>query len=488
MRWFKIFLFCPILIFARDTLSAQNPQESDFEEIAKEDTAVSWQNDNPTFARHDSLLSLEMRAYQIVDADTQLSNTWNYAPDSVPFFDDSIYQARLLEMSKHTPFNFHYNKAVQTEINSYANIYRKHVSKMLGKSQYYFPLFEEILDQYDLPLELKYLAIVESALKPHARSRSAATGLWQFMYNTGKIYDLKVTSYIDERSDPIQSTIAACEYFTFLYKMFNDWDLVLAAYNGGPGYVSRAMRRTGATDYWSVRPFLRTETQRYVPKFIAINYIMTYAYAHNIFPTPYQYTQAETDTISITQSMTFETISEILDIPLVVLQELNPMYKKALIPVGKNKSALLKLPREKMGDFITNEEQIYAISIEQQKPYVEEDAPIIHRVVSGDYLGKIAKQYNTSVSRLMSWNNLKNSRLRVGQKLVVYINPDNASTSKTNITSTSKVTIEYTVRSGDTLWGIAKKYSGVSVSQLEKLNNISASDLKPGIKIQIPKS
>ena len=487
MRWFKIFLFCPALVFAEDTLSVQNPPATQTGEIIKHDTTVIWQKDNPTFVRHDSLLNLEMRAYQIVELDTQVLNTWNYAPDSIPFFEDSVYQARLLEMSKHTPFNLHYNKAVQTEINRYAKTYRKHVSQMLGKSQYYFPLFEEILDQYDLPLEFKYLAIVESALKPHARSRSGATGLWQFMYNTGKIYDLKVTSYIDERSDPIQSTIAACEYFTFLFKMFNDWELVLAAYNGGPGYVSRAMRRTGATDYWSVRPFLRTETQRYVPKFIAINYIMRYASAHNIYPTPYQYTQAETDTISITQSMTLETISEILDIPLEVLKELNPMYKKALIPVGKNKSALLKLPRAKMGDFITNEEQIYTISIEQQKPYIEEDEPIIHRVISGDYLGKIAKQYNTSVSRLMKWNNLKNSRLRVGQKLVVYINPDTAPTQKTNTTSTSKGTIEYTVKSGDTLWGIAKKYSGVSVSQLKKLNNISASDLKPGIKIQIPK-
>ena len=157
--------------------------------------------------------------------------------------------------------------------------------------------------------KFKYLAVVESALKPRPLS-ICCNGLWQFMYNTGKIYDLKVTSYIDERSDPIKSTIAACEYFTFLYKMFNDWELVLAAYNGGPGYVSRAMRRTGTTDYWSVRPFLRTETQRYVPKFIAVNYIMTYASAHNIYY-PYLYTQAETDTISITQSMTFETISNI---------------------------------------------------------------------------------------------------------------------------------------------------------------------------------
>ena len=163
MRLFKIFLFCPILVFAKDTLSVQNPPVTEFDEVIKDDTVVRWQNDNPTFARHDSLLALEMRAYQIVEADTQLLNTWNYAPDSVPFFEDSIYQARLLEMSKYTPFNLHYNKAVQTEINRYANTYRKHVSQMLGKSQYYFPLFEEILDQYDLPLELKYLAIVESA-------------------------------------------------------------------------------------------------------------------------------------------------------------------------------------------------------------------------------------------------------------------------------------------------------------------------------------
>ena len=488
MRWFNIFLLFPVLAVANDTLSVQNPIAVEMGDTNQADTAISWQNDNPIFARHDSLLALETRAYQLVEADTQVLNTWNYARDSVPFFEDRIYQKRLLEMSKYTPFNLHYNKAVQTEINRYANTYRKHVSQMLGKAQYYFPLFEEVLDEYDLPLEFKYLAVVESALKPHARSRSAATGLWQFMYNTGKIYDLKVTSYIDERSDPIQSTIAACEYFTFLYKMFNDWELVLAAYNGGPGYVSRAMRRTGATDYWSVRPFLRTETQRYVPKFIAVNYIMTYASAHNIYPTPYEFTQADTDTISITQSMTFETISEIVGVPTDVLEELNPIYRKGLIPVGKNKSALLTLPTEKIGEFITNEEQIYAISIEKQKPYIEEDEPTIHRVKNGEYLGKIAKQYNTSVSRLMSWNNLNKSSLRVGQKLVVYINPDAAPNPKTSTTSSSEGTIEYIVKAGDTLWGIAKKYSGVSVSQIEKLNNISASDLKPGIKIQIPKA
>lgn len=456
------------------------------ENLTLADTAILLKKDDPTFVRHDSLMALEMRGYQQVEADTLLLNTWNYLPDSIPVFEDSVIESRLKEMNKHTPFNLHYNKSVQTEINRYANTYRKHVSQMLGKAQYYFPLFEEILDQYDLPLEFKYLAIVESALKPHARSRSAATGLWQFMYNTGKIYDLKVTSYVDERSDPIQSTIAACEYFTFLYKMFNDWELVLASYNGGPGYVSRAMRRTGAKDYWSVRPFLRSETQRYVPKFIAVNYIMKYAAAHNIFPTPYPYLQAETDTISIRQSMQFETLSEALSIDLEVLKELNPMYKKGLIPVGKNQTQLLKLPRRKMGLFISNEEQIYALSKEKQKPYVEEDEPLIHRVKKGEYLGKIAKQYNTTVSRLKSWNNLKTTNLRIGQKLVVYLNPDYAQSSTPHPLAT-KETFVYTVRSGDTLWGIAKKYAGVTVSQIQKLNKISATDLKPGVKLQIPK-
>lgn len=474
-----------ILLIPLYTL-ALTTDSSVVENLTLADTAILLKKDDPTFVRHDSLMALEMRGYQQVEADTLLLNTWNYLPDSIPVFEDSVIESRLKEMNKHTPFNLHYNKSVQTEINRYANTYRKHVSQMLGKAQYYFPLFEEILDQYDLPLEFKYLAIVESALKPHARSRSAATGLWQFMYNTGKIYDLKVTSYVDERFDPIQSTIAACEYFTFLYKMFNDWELVLASYNGGPGYVSRAMRRTGAKDYWSVRPFLRSETQRYVPKFIAVNYIMKYAAAHNIFPTPYPYLQAETDTISIRQSMQFETLSEALSIDLEVLKELNPMYKKGLIPVGKNQTQLLKLPRRKMGLFISNEEQIYALSKEKQKPYVEEDEPLIHRVKKGEYLGKIAKQYNTTVSRLKSWNNLKTTNLRIGQKLVVYLNPDYAQSSTPHPLAT-KETFVYTVRSGDTLWGIAKKYAGVTVSQIQKLNKISATDLKPGVKLQIPK-
>ena len=236
-----------------------------------------------------------------------------------------MIESRLQEVNKHTPFNLHYNKSVQAEINRYANTYRKHVSQMLGKAQFYFSLFEEILDRYDLPLEFKYLAIVESA-KAHARSRSAATGLWQFMYNTGKIYDLKVTSYVDERSDPIQSTIA-CEYFTFLYKMFNDWELVLAFTTEaldmfqGP-CEEQALKTIGQFGFLRVK--LSVMFKVYCCK---LHYEA--CRCTNIFPTPYPYLQAETDTINIRQSMQFETLSESLNIDIEVLKELNPMYKKA---------------------------------------------------------------------------------------------------------------------------------------------------------------
>ena len=197
--------------------------------LPSDSLSFKLQKDDPKLAQMDSLWSLEQLSAQQIETDTSTLNRWNYTTDSIPFFSDSLIQLRLSILNEQTPFELVYNEAVKTQINIYANTYRNHVSRMLGKANYYFPLFESKLDEFNLPLEFKYLAIVESALDPQARSRSAATGLWQFMYATGKIYDLKVTSYIDERSDPLKSTIAACEYFTFLYKMFNDWELVLAA-------------------------------------------------------------------------------------------------------------------------------------------------------------------------------------------------------------------------------------------------------------------
>ena len=299
------------------------------------------------------------------------------------------------------------------------------------------------------------------------------------MYNTGKIYDLNVNSYIDERSDPIKSTIAACEYFVFLYKMFNDWELVLAAYNGGPGYLSRAMRRTGKKDYWSIRPFLRQETQNYIPKFVAINYIMQYAPEHNISPTPFTLNLATTDTVSIIQSIKFEVLSNILDIPIKTLNQLNPIYKKELVPVAMGEKKIIRMPREKISLFLNNIDTIYKISMLDQKPFIEQDESVIHIVKSGEYLGKIADKYNTTINKLMIWNNLSKTNLKIGQKLVVY---------KLDIPKkSSKKSSNYIVKPGDTLWGIAQQFQGISVVDIKKLNNIISNTLKPGTIIKIPK-
>ena len=472
-----------ILLFAASLLNSSSLIGS-----VSDTLKFSIKPDDPKFSKMDSLWSLEQLSAQHIETDTNKLNMLGYTSDSIPVFSDSLIQLRLSILNNKTPFGLVYNQEVKKQINIFANIHRNHISRMLGKANYYFPLFESQLDKFDLPLEFKYLAIVESALKPHARSRSAATGLWQFMYTTGKIYNLNVTSYLDERSDPLKSTIAACEYFTFLYKMFNDWELVLAAYNGGPGYVSRAMRKSGAKDYWSVRPYLREETQNYVPKFIAVNYIMNYASEHNIYPKPYKLTMAETDTLSINQSMTFEVLSKTLGIDIELIKELNPMYKRNLIPVSINSTAVIRLPYNAVATFINNSDSIYAYSESLQEKYVAVDAPIVHRVNKGEYLGKIANKYHTTIGRIKNWNNLSSDNLSIGQKLVIYVNPDSAPNSQSTNKRNSKGETVYTVKSGDTLWDIARKYLGVSVAQIEQLNNITYRDLKPGLKLKIPKT
>jgi membrane-bound lytic murein transglycosylase D len=474
--FFLLFCFLSFGVFA-------NSNDSTFVDSEKLEMKL-----NAELWKKDSLWAIEQFSFQDIEADTFLLNEFNYNKNDIPTFSDGVLQSRLQLLNENTPFQLIYNRHVKNQIDIYSKRYRRHVATMLGKANYYFPLFEEVLDQYDLPLELKYLAVVESALKPHARSRSAATGLWQFMYTTGKIYDLNVTSYTDDRSDPLKSTIAACEYFTFLYKMFNDWELVLAAYNGGPGYVSRAMAKYDVDNYWSLRPFLRRETQNYVPKFIAVNYIMNYSSEHNIYPIEYPYTQAFTDTVTVSQSISFDFLQEILDVDIKVLRELNPIYKRDLISVPKNTKAMLTLPTEKLSLFIANQDTIYALSSSFQKEYVSVDEPLVHRVKQGEFLGKIASKYNSSVSQLMKWNNLKSTKLKIGQKLVVYVDPSSIPKNTKSTASVSiKETTTYTIKKGDTLWKISQQFEGVNSSDLEKLNNISAKDLKPGLIIKLPK-
>ncbi|WP_373941940.1 transglycosylase SLT domain-containing protein [Polaribacter sejongensis] len=298
----------------------------------------------------------------------------------------------------------------------------------MAKAKYYFPMFEQYLDQYDIPLEMKYLAIVESALRPKIKSGAGATGLWQFMYGTGVEFDLKVSSYVDERQDPVKATIAACKYLSQLFTVFGDWDLALAAYNSGPGNVRKAIKRSGGyTNYWNIRPYLPRETASYVPAFYATMYIFEYANEHNIYSELPQFFNFQTDTIHVKRTISFDQISEKIAIDEEVLSELNPSYKLDIIPFVEDKKYALILPSNKIIEFLDKEKEIYALAdtddAQREKPlpkYFEMDQRIRYRVVNGDFLGKIANKFGVRVSDLKRWNSLKTSRLKIGQRLSVY--------------------------------------------------------------------
>jgi membrane-bound lytic murein transglycosylase D len=474
----------------------------------KGDSIVSF-NDDPIAAMLDSLARLKYFEKGVVKPVTAKTSKFQFAPDSVPRYDDMVYESRLAKLDAQSPFDLVYNDAVKGYIELYAVRKRELVSRMMALSQYYFPMFEEVLDKYNLPLELKYLAICESALNPTAKSRAGAMGLWQFMYPTGKMYGLQVSSYVDERCDPYKATIAACEYMQFLYKMFGDWEMVLAAYNGGPGTVNRAIRRSGGKKtYWEIRPFLPRETQGYVPAFIAVNYVMNYAPEHNLYASVPKKTFFQVDTVQVRQQLSFQQLSAVLDIPVEDLQYMNPCYKKQVIPVNPNgKPYTLVLPSNKIGNFITNEVAIYNyLKEENPQPVVVEQASKTHVVRKGEHLSTIAKKYNCTISDLQSWNNLKSLKVYPGQKLSVFVSkttqtttgtvaannntqtapkqnaPANTKTVADNSTAKAKY---YTVRKGDTLWEIAKR-NGITVEELKKMNGMGKTPkLMPGAKLKV---
>ncbi|MGM0408972.1 MAG: lytic transglycosylase domain-containing protein, partial [Bacteroidota bacterium] len=253
--------------------------------------------------------------------------------DSIPIFPDLVYEYKIAELNNLTPIELEYNERVRRYIDVYTIERREHLSKIIGLAELYFPLFEEMLDKYNLPLELKYLAIVESALDPRAVSSSAAVGLWQFKINTSTMFDLEINSYIDERCDPYKSTEAACAYLQYLYRIYNDWQLALAAYNGGPGVVRNAIIRSGGkTNFWEIQPYLPDQTNGYVPAFIAVNYVMNHYTDHNIEPVRSQFIHLDIDTVKINEEISFKRISEFIDLPVETLQYLNPAYKLDYIP------------------------------------------------------------------------------------------------------------------------------------------------------------
>ncbi len=439
--------------------------------------------------------------------DTSEVRVLNY-PRNLP---DSVYIERLQDIEQVVDLN--YNKVVGNYIKMYTERRREQVEIMLGLSAYYFPIFEETLDKYNMPLEIKYLAIIESALNPTARSRVGANGLWQFMYYTAKNMKLEITSFVDERRDPIKATDAAARYLMKLYELYGNWHLAIAAYNCGPGNVNKAIRRSGGkTNYWEIYYRLPRETRGYVPAFIAAAYTFEYHKEHNLVPR-YPEISLAVDTIMVTDYLHFNQVAENLDIEKEQLRALNPMYRRDVIPAKENKPYPLVLPQENIMAFIDADTSIFAHERDKYFPNntlinpttststyftpvdVKGKAKILYTVKSGDNVGFISSWFKVRASDLRYWNNIHRDIIRIGQKLAIYVPEKDkekyeklntmtfaqkqASIGKTT-TAAKKAEVKpldsgyvyYTVRRGDTLWEIAQKYAGISADEIMKLNQL----------------
>ncbi|KAA5827432.1 LysM peptidoglycan-binding domain-containing protein [Algibacter amylolyticus] len=470
-------------------------------EATVDSTSIANLKDNEEVLKLDQAWFDELYSNRLFDTIYKTVTELDYKPVDYPELHSDTLKARLKELDARTPFNVEYNPSLESVIKSYLKHRRNSIQNLLTLSAFYFPMFEGELDKHNIPLEIKYLAIVESALKPRARSRVGATGLWQFMYGTGKEYGLDVSSYVDERSDPIKSTEAAAKYLSRLYKIFGDWDLALAAYNSGPGNVGKAIRRSGGyRNYWNIRHNLPRETAGYLPAFLANMYIFEYAKEHGFKNYKPELAYFETDTVLVKQQITLDQVSEATGTPIEELQFLNPSYKLDIIPFIKDENYVLRLPRDVVGTFVNNEDRIYAFAKaeldkrEKQMPqFIEAQNKTTYRVKSGDYLGKISRLYGVRVSDIKKWNGLRSNNLKIGQRLTIF-----PRTPHGNATSSAKATVKtipikgdvinYTVKDGDSLWSISQKFSGVSVQNIKDWNGISGSKLKPGMILKIAKS
>lgn len=445
--------------------------------------------------------------------------------DENVFFPDSVYADRLERLPR--VIQLPYNRIVRDCIDLYAARKRNLVRYMLGMADYYFPLIEGVLDKHNLPLELKYLAVVESALNPVALSRVGACGLWQFMLPTGKSYGLEINSLLDERRDPVKATEAACKYFKDMYAIYGDWNLVLASYNCGPGNVNKAIRRSGGKkDFWEIYPYLPKETRSYVPLFIAANYVMNYYCDHNICPLQSSLPLA-TDTVMINKMLHFQQVSDVLGIEVEELRALNPQYKRDIVP-GMTKPSVLRLPAAQTYAFVDKEDTVYTHKIEELlsncialnetgKTQKLANEKVTHVVASGENIYTIANRYGVTAKDIRKWNGLSSNRLAKGRKLRLQVNnggvmlaaakpkqeqeaektekvvtTEKAAPKATPVVAKSNLIAKaaggaiYKVQSGDSLYSIAKKYPGISTDDLRKANGLTNTDIRPGQVLKIP--
>jgi membrane-bound lytic murein transglycosylase D len=456
----------------------------------------------------------------------------------IPDFSDSVYLKRLAEIP--SVVDLTYNRIVKNYINVYSRKRREQVRVMLGLSDYYFPIFEEIFDLYGIPYEIKYLSVIESALNPRAVSRVGAVGTWQFMYRTGLHYGLTINSLVDQRRDPIASTHAAARFLADLFDIYNDWTLALAAYNCGPGNVNKAIRRSGGRrNFWDIYYYLPRETRGYVPAFIAATYTMNYYEDHLITRAPLSLPRA-IDTLMVYEPVHLQQVSEVLQIPVALLRDMNPQYRQDIIPGTSQQGYSIAIPQEQVAGFIELQDSIFnhkdsvffdpgkkVASPQRYTSSQRVDLPpdkydkLSYTVKSGDNVGFIADWYDVRASDLRYWNNISRNLIRTGQKLVIYkpkgrssryreldqmsfaekqqfagraVSSGNSGTVSSNSASSGPVTapdenteyITYRVREGDSLWEIAKKYPGVSETDISRINNLSnANKIKPGQILKI---
>ncbi len=460
-----------------------------------------------TTAVSDSLLSIYYIQKKIAQSEEDY-----YDMDSVRFqsnVPDSVYIERIRQMNSF--ITLPYNDIVKNYIIKYSEKMPTSIGKILGLCEYYMPIFQEIFNQYDMPEELRAMAVIESAMNPLAVSRAGAKGMWQFMYSTAKNYGLHIDSFVDERLDPIKSAHAAAQYLQDAYDIFGDWNLAIAAYNCGAGNVNKAIRRSGSRAFWDIWPYLPRETRGYVPAFVGALYTMNYYKEHGIRPVSVE-TPAHVDTMHINKMLHLKQVSELTGAPLEDLKNLNPQYRHEIIP-GNDRQYILRIPYTYTNSFIENEDSLYRhksdvyfnpVTIKKIKDGGDGER-IVYRVKSGDYLGRIAINHGTTVAKIKMWNNLKTNDIRVGQRLIIYRGgkaPASTTTSKTTTQAKTQTAtkpaaqpskpipadtsyVEYIVKDGESLYLIAKKFPGVSAQNIMDFNGIG-SNIKPGMKLKIP--